>query len=148
MPGALIRMTNSVDDHAYRASVIQRRKYVKYIRQGLVPGTKELNTIGMTAEAAIVRGRWILLRLLSPRLVVCYVSDLPPRLPFADFCDVIRVILSACDIEVLRSGEKDATLKELCRRHSFLADLGIRYSILPFRRVPHLFLLDHHKRDQ
>ena len=75
MRGALIKMTNSVDDGIYRASVIQRRKTVTYIGQGLIPGTKERNTIGMTAEAAIVRRGWILLSLFSPRLVVCYVSD-------------------------------------------------------------------------
>jgi hypothetical protein len=77
MTGTLLQTRNSLDGKSYRASVVELRKYVVYVTDGLLPGTKERMTVGITTEASVGRGRSFL-SLMFPAFVVGYSDVLKP----------------------------------------------------------------------
>ena len=141
MTGTLFQTRNSVDGQHYRGSVVQLRKYVTYVSDGFIPGTKEKNTVGITEEASVGRGKSFL-SLVFPAFVIGYASNLPPNLNHAQFCDVVREITTNADTEAIRSGTPCQATDEICRRYRLLSHRGFRLHRFTFRPVPHLFLLD------
>jgi hypothetical protein len=141
MTGTVFQTRNAVDGRNYRVSVVQTRKYVTYIGEGFLPGTKETNSLGITAEASVGRGKG-LLSVMFPVLVIGYASDLPPKLPISQFCMLAQQITTDADIEVVRSGKQCQVVKGICDRYRVLATCGLLYHRFTFRPLPHLFIVD------
>lgn len=124
-------------------SPVEGRKDVTYIGDGLIPGTKKRNTLGITTEASIGRGRSTLLAVIFPVLAIGYASDLPPRLNHTKFCTVIREIIARADMQALGGGKRCKFIDELCRGLQLLPDYGVRSHPFTLRKVPYLILFDH-----